>query len=184
MSGKIPARRWPFFLMLTLTVALSIALALVGLAIVQAQQGGGRAASWPSPWSAPTVEVVDGDTLWVGGQKYRLLGIDAPEHNQTCSDARGAPYACGAVATEQMRALTQGRRVTCQPTGKRSYDRLIAVCYADGVDVGQQLVGAGWALAYRTYSTAYVPQEDAARAAQAGLWSGTFVAPWDYRHAR
>ena len=39
----------------------------------------------------------------------------------------------------------------------------------------------GHALAYRRYSTTYVPGEDQARAAQAGLWAGAFIKPWDCR---
>jgi endonuclease YncB( thermonuclease family) len=173
-------RRWPFLLMLTLCVGVSVALGVFGLSIALGRQTGASGAFLP--WRAPTVQVVDGDTLRVDGQKYRLLGIDAPESSQTCADARGAGYACGAMATQRMNELVQGRRVSCQPTGARTYDRLVAVCYADGADLGQQLVTEGWALAYRTYSTAYVPHEDAARAARAGLWSGTFVPPWEHRH--
>jgi hypothetical protein len=32
------------------------------------------------------------------------------------------------------------------------------------------------------YSSAYVAEEAAARNAQSGLWSGAFIAPWDWRH--
>jgi hypothetical protein len=41
---------------------------------------------------------------------------------------------------------------------------------------------ARWALAFRRYSTAYVADEDWARDHKNGLWSGAFVAPWDWRH--
>jgi hypothetical protein len=37
------------------------------------------------------------------------------------------------------------------------------------------------ALAYRKYSTEYVDEEDAARAAQLGIWRGGFVPPWEWR---
>ena len=51
----------------------------------------------------------------------------------------------------------------------------LGICYAaDGTDLN------GW-LAYRKYSTTYVPEEAQARAAQAGLWAGAFVPPWDWR---
>ncbi len=43
------------------------------------------------------------------------------------------------------------------------------------------IAAEGWALAYRYYSTEYVPQEDAAKAAGNGLWRGRFVAPWEWR---
>ena len=43
------------------------------------------------------------------------------------------------------------------------------------------MVANGWALAYRQYSLDYVDEEAAAQNAQAGLWSGEFVPPWEWR---
>ena len=51
----------------------------------------------------------------------------------------------------------------------------------DGVDIGRRLVLAGWALAYRQYSTDYVDAEAEARRARRGLWRGTFAKPWEWR---
>ncbi len=45
-----------------------------------------------------TATAVDGDTLRVGPVGVRLWGIDAPETAQTCLDAVGASYACGAAS--------------------------------------------------------------------------------------
>ena len=55
---------------------------------------------------------------------------------------------------------------------------------ADGTDLNGRLVSQGYALAYRRYSTKYVPQEDQAKAAQAGIWAGEFVPPWDWRQGK
>lgn len=46
------------------------------------------------------VRVVDGDTLVIedgkgGKERIRLLGIDAPESKQMCTDSKGSAYACG-----------------------------------------------------------------------------------------
>ena len=44
---------------------------------------------------------------------------------------------------------------------------------------------SGWsvlALAYIQYSHQYDADEEVAREARAGLWSGAFIAPWDWRH--
>jgi len=46
------------------------------------------------------------------------------------------------------------------------------------------LVSQGYALAYWRYSTKYVPQEDRAKAARVGIWSGEFVPPWDWRQGK
>ena len=42
------------------------------------------------------------------------------------------------------------------------------------------MVRSGWALAYRRYSDDYVEEEAIAQAAQAGLWRGEFVPPWEW----
>jgi hypothetical protein len=43
------------------------------------------------------------------------------------------------------------------------------------------MVRSGWALSFVRYSHEYDPDESAARVAKAGLWSGAFIAPWDWR---
>src|SRR5260370_14074913 len=39
-----------------------------------------------------------------------------------------------------------------------------------------------WALAYVQYSREYVGNEAAAREQRKGVWSGAFIAPWEWRH--
>lgn len=58
---------------------------------------------------------------------------------------------------------------------------IVAACYLEGEDLGAWLVCEGWALAYRRYSTAYVADEERARAARRGMWEGEFVPPWEWR---
>ena len=65
--------------------------------------------------------------------------------------------------------------------GSGAYDRRAAVCSVDGEDLNAWLVREGLALAYRKYSLDYIGQENAARAAGRGMWSGAFYAPWDQR---
>jgi endonuclease YncB( thermonuclease family) len=36
--------------------------------------------------------IVDGDTLYIGKDKVRLYGVDAPEKAQTCRNSKGQPY--------------------------------------------------------------------------------------------
>src|SRR5215470_17045943 len=131
------------------------------------------------------VRVVDGDTLVVDGTHMRLWGIDAPESAQQCS-RDGAAYACGRDATAHLSELIGGRNVACEPRTTDRYRRTVAVCRVGGVDLGAAMVRDGWAMAFVRYSSDYVPQEQEARAARRGLWSGTFEFPWDWRrtHAR
>jgi hypothetical protein len=43
------------------------------------------------------------------------------------------------------------------------------------------MVRNGWAFAFAKYSDRYVADQDAAEAAKAGLWAGSFVEPWKWR---
>lgn len=48
--------------------------------------------------------IADGDTLTLpGGTRIRFFGIDAPESDQTCKDAQGATWACGACCANLAR---------------------------------------------------------------------------------
>jgi hypothetical protein len=44
-----------------------------------------------------------------------------------------------------------------------------------------RVLRSGWALAFVRYSREYVADELLAKTNHAGLWSGAFVAPWDWR---
>ena len=129
------------------------------------------------------VRVIDGDTLAIGTTTYRLFGIDAPERLQTCV-ANDDTWRCGASATEALRALIGSSPVDCPPRELDRYGRTVAICYAAGIDLGEAMVAGGWALAYRSYSKQYVPAEEVARATVAGIWSGRFVAPEEWRKGR
>ncbi len=127
--------------------------------------------------------VIDGDTIEVGGERIRLHGIDAPEGRQTCRRA-AVTWPCGAEAARALRLFIDGRRVTCQKRDVDRYGRIVAVCHAGGQDLNGRLVAEGMALAYRRYSTEYVDEEDAARAARNGLWAGRFVPPLEWRRGK
>jgi endonuclease YncB( thermonuclease family) len=138
----------------------------------------------PSPGSiVGWARVIDGDTIDISGTRIRLDGIDAPESAQTCL-IDSQPYRCGESATRALANLVQGHEVQCDPTGMDQYRRTIARCrIADSnVNINAWLVREGWAVAYRHYSYAYIPDEVLARVANRGLWAGTFEMPWDFRH--
>ena len=126
--------------------------------------------------------IVDGDTIVIGDTKIRLESIDAPESDQVCLDAKGKRWTCGIEARDRLAEHIGKRSIDCAPSGSDAYGRTLAICRVDGEDLNAWLVHQGWALAFVRYSKAYVPEEDAARAAKRGIWSGAFVAPWDWRH--
>jgi endonuclease YncB( thermonuclease family) len=125
--------------------------------------------------------VADGDTMTVAGEKVRLFGIDAPELHQSCTRADGTAWTCGAWAKGVLDDLVGGQEVTCTGDSRDRYGRLLARCAGGGRDLGDALVRAGAAVAFRRYSTDYVDAEKAAIFAGAGVWQGGFDRPEDYR---
>jgi len=126
--------------------------------------------------------VVDGDTIRIAGIPIRLDGIDAPERSQTCTYPNGRAWPCGEAATRRLHERTRGRIVTCKPRGHDRYARLIATCWLDGSDLNAWLVREGWAVASGLRRT-YAAEEAAASAAKRGIWTGSFIAPAEWRRA-
>lgn len=127
------------------------------------------------------VRVIDGDTVDIDGVRIRLEGIDAPETGQRCARRLIGSWACGAVATEALTRLVEGKAVRCDPRGVDKYNRLLAVCFADGRDINAWMVREGLAWAFVRYSQAYVAEEAAARASRIGIWQADTQTAWDYR---
>jgi len=133
-----------------------------------------------SPQIAGKAMVIDGDTIEINRIRIRLHGIDAPESSQTCA-VNGEPAPCGRQAARALADKIGARPVRCIRRDTDAYGRAVAVCHADGRDLNAWMVAEGWALAFRRYSTDYVAQEEAARAAKRGVWRGAIEAPWDFR---
>ena len=129
---------------------------------------------------AGRARVIDGDTIEVGSVRIRLFGLDAPESAQRCL-AGSRHWPCGEQATRALVGRIDGRSVACEERDRDRYGRVVAVCRYGGQDVNAWMVREGWAMAYRRYSSAYVGEEAAAKAAKRGLWRGKFVPPWDWR---
>ena len=84
--------------------------------------------------------LVDGDTGWERGVKWRLLDIDTPEtYGAECSRERQI----GKKATQRLQELMAGGyRITDSGRKDRTSDKrkLVRVTLPDGRDVGQVLV--------------------------------------------
>jgi endonuclease YncB( thermonuclease family) len=128
-----------------------------------------------------TASVIDADTIEIRGERIRLVGVDAPESGQKCLDASSKFFRCGTVAANALDAWISRASVTCDIEGKDRYGRLLGECRVRGQSMQEWLVTNGYAVAYRSYSTAYVPAELQARNAKTGVWAGDFVMPWDWR---
>ncbi|MFW6773482.1 thermonuclease family protein [Nocardioides sp. CPCC 205120] len=169
-------------------VLTAIAVLAVWLAGRSAQDGtgsGGPGGADPGAGtalpatSAVLVAVTDGDTLRVrtdtgAEERVRLVGIDTPEvHNQVeC----GGPEA-SALMGELVRP-GDALRLVADPTQDDvdRYDRLLRyVETADGTDLGEAVLAAGWAEVY-VFDTepqrfpAYSAAQSAARDGDRGVW--------------
>lgn len=131
-----------------------------------------------------TASVVDGDTLEIHGTRIRLFGIDAPESGQLCTRTSGERWRCGQQAALALSDRIGRSTVSCRGRDTDRYGRMVAVCRSRGVDLNGWMVSQGWALAYRRYSTDYVPAENRAAQARRNIWSGSFDRPWEWRSAR
>lgn len=130
------------------------------------------------PHLSGTARVVDGDTLRLGGERIRLVGLDAPELAQDCGRADGTRWPCGVVARDTLATMVHGAALDCAPQGHDVYGRVLARCSAGG-DLGARLVEAGMAIS----DGDYLGEEAAAKASRAGIWQGDFEAPAAWRAA-
>ena len=126
------------------------------------------------------VEVIDGDTIHIGNNKIRLHGIDAPEKKQTCS-FEGKEWNCGQDATFFLSSLINKKSVSCRVNDIDKYNRLVAICFIDNININQLMIISGWAIAYRYYSKDFIKDEEVAKKNKIGIWRGTFEEPYIYR---
>jgi len=154
-------------------------VAVVAVGVLYAYRGG-RDRSLPSIVAGPAA-VIDGDSITVAGWQVRLQGIDAPEWEQTCTDASGKDWPCGRTTARELGTLIRGRSLTCKPSEFDQHDRVLAVCsLPDGADINAWLVRQDWAVAFG-HSRLIAAAEAEARAAKRGLWAGTFERPSQWR---
>lgn len=136
------------------------------------------------PSIAAEVRVVDGDTLRLGDETIRILDIDAPEAGQKCKEAGSGTWACGTAAVTALTELVAGHDVDCVGDGIDEFGRRLAVCSADGQDIGAEMVRTGMAWSFRQYGDRYNDLEDEVRPTGVGIWQADTQAPWGYRAER
>jgi len=126
------------------------------------------------------LNVVDGDTIHLNGEKIRFTGIDTPELKQTCIK-QGVKDYCGVTAKKILIDKISNKTVECISEGKDQYKRTLAECFVNNESLSSHLVRSGYAFAYRKYSKKFIEDENYAKANQLGMWSMKFEYPWDFR---
>ncbi|WP_193336464.1 thermonuclease family protein [Devosia beringensis] len=137
-------------------------------------------ANWldtPLPPVAGSGRVSDGDSFHLGDDRVRLLGLDAPELAQDCAGADGARWPCGRVARDRLARLLASGSIDCRPEERDRYDRLLARCTVDDIDLGATMVAEGLAVSAGDYWN----EQNAAPSAGRGIWAGGFDMPADWR---
>lgn len=88
--------------------------------------------------------VVDGDTFWFAGDKYRIADIDTPEtHPARCAEEA----ALGDAATERLRTWLNAGAFSLESAGRDTdrYGRNLRIVTRGGASVGSVLVAEGLA---------------------------------------
>lgn len=93
------------------------------------------------------IYMVDGDTVKVGNQRYRLVGYDTPE---TWIPRCAFEQALGEAASDRARELVANAGMVDLVIlpGRDKYDRGLASIYIRGVDLGDLLIREGLARPY------------------------------------
>jgi endonuclease YncB( thermonuclease family) len=118
------------------------------------------------------VEIVDGDTLRIDGERVRLWGFDAPEKHQSCR-IEGREQPIGLQATEALRSLVARGGLRCETKDRDRYGRTVADCWVGDQSIGDAMVYSGWAWALPRYSKdRFLSAQEEAEQAGRGIWAG------------
>jgi micrococcal nuclease len=151
-----------------LVLALALLPVLVAALGIQAARDGAHQRT-----RATIARVTDGDTLGLrGGERVRLLQIDAPEAGEEC-------YA-GRATAELARLTPRGARVVLEPDAsldaRDRYGRLLRYVHRGRTNVNVELVRRGAATPYfyggerGRYASRLLAAVAEARRARRGMW--------------
>ena len=165
---------------------------LGGVAVVFAgcseESGRGRNAGDGDAFLVGIAEVVDGDSLTLGGEEVRLLGIDAPEYGQICGEGEKI-WRCGEVAKEMLEEMlagmlegaVRGREVRCALLFRDAHARWLSRCFVGEEDLAKMMVEGGMAIAT---SKEYRLSMRVAKGERRGIWGGCLEKPERWRKGR
>ena len=154
----------------------------IPLPMAKPTQGSSIAFAEPAPVPLQNVVVLHAGLIEIDGERHALFGVDAPSVNQTCRNANSGLWACGTDARKAVATFVQDRDVACTPITRKLADApAMSRCLVDGVDLNAWVVSNGWAVADTAVDDRLVAAQGDARSRKAGLWTGWFEAPAEWR---
>lgn len=160
-------------------ILFSLALGAKPLPCLPAQIEAGR------DRSCLVSRVVDGDTFYCrDGRKVRLIGIDAPEREQSFGPA-------AREALIHLLRLGSSVQLQVDVAPRDRFGRVLAYVWLGSTLVNEQMVRDGWAVLYTVppnvkYADRLRRAQNEARIAGTGLWAqrGFDCLPSDFRRGR
>lgn len=93
---------------------------------------------------AAALTIVDGDTVRIGKERIRLVGIDAPEIH-ACRKGRICVPGDGQASKRSLERILSGR-ITVSKVGRDRYGRTLGHVYSDGRNAACAQIRAGQAV--------------------------------------
>lgn len=142
---------WAILRDVVLPAMLAIAAVLVVTGAAMTIIGAARGAeTWPVCRGGDRAArkltcVVDGDTIWLRGEKIRIADIDAPELRGRCR----AETELARAARDRLRVILRGADLEVRRAGRDRYGRTLATIRAGRIEVGEALIAGGHAAPWR-----------------------------------
>jgi|GEM_PF-2000376 len=131
------------------------------------------------------VKVVDGDTIHINNEKHRLIGYDALEICQVCTDNNGEEWYGGQVAKGRLTEIIGDQSVRCETKEKDKYGRWLSTCFVGArggeVNLNEAMVKEGLAYIDPRYDQTYIRSLEQAKEREIGIWAHNCQEPWEYR---
>ncbi|MEX0851956.1 MAG: thermonuclease family protein [Bauldia sp.] len=115
-------------------------------------------------------QTADAATFRVGDRTIRVSGVAAPAADASCGLAEGGGWPCGATALHSLRMFLRGRPVECYFPAVDGVADVTAPCRVGETDLGQWLLGQGWATPDGLATPEYRAVAEDARCARRGIW--------------
>ena len=125
--------------------------------------------------------VVNGHTLDVAGVIVGLYGIQAPHPDQACQTRHGKAQSCGRLSMQSLFLMVRGPAVRCEPQRVTQDGRTEALCFTSWLNINEEMVLTGQALADPETGADFVRAQNFAKAREEGVWQTTFTVPWEWR---